>query len=367
MKIHQIIKIEKNKAYQDEEAKAKYIACGKIVEGLINYLKTGNINNLSGIKKQKENLVNIVTSCIESSAELKSKYGNNAQNFTKEVKKINNVTELVNMLMTVFNDIANNSQASSPNNELAKKLEETLRKNRINSNMDANEDESEDESEDGNPYDNETYAILKNLNLSVEDAERNSKALNYLLESYVYTLESYVYTLYKIKLLSEPNTTDNKVNRVRQAAEYGFIGYLNVQLFLGLLKNHKKYGFNSEKEILNECSKFKNNYCPENRIAYTPEKLLDFFDSKTKKVEFRNDESLEKKLSEAAKKLKLRRAESKNESGEPKKKENEDEIENKNKNETEGFIEALADIVRKREAEEDSDDEPEEDEGDWGE
>ena len=131
-------------------------------------------------------------------------------------------------------------------------------------------------------------------------------------------------------------------------------------MFLGLLKNHKKYGFNSEEEILAECSKFKNNYCPENRIAYTPEKLLDFFDSKTKKVEFRNDKSLEKKLSEAAKKMKSRRAESKNESGEPKKKENENEIE--------GFTKALADIVRKREEEAEEDSEEEDStEDDYGE
>ena len=115
MKIHQIIKIEKNKAYQDEEAKAKYIACGKIVEGLINYLKTGNINNLSEIKKQKESLVNIVTSCIESSAELKSKYGNKAS-LEKDFRNVNNVTELVEMFTTIFKGIADNQQASSPNN-----------------------------------------------------------------------------------------------------------------------------------------------------------------------------------------------------------------------------------------------------------
>lgn len=115
MKILQIIKIEKNKAYQDKNARPNYVACEKIIKNLINYLKTGNISSLNEIKKQKENLVNIVTSCIESSAELKSKYGNNAQNFTKKANKINNVTDLVNLLMAVFDDIANDKKASTTN------------------------------------------------------------------------------------------------------------------------------------------------------------------------------------------------------------------------------------------------------------
>ena len=289
MKIHQIIKIEKNKAYQDEEAKAKYIACGKIVEGLINYLKTGNINNLSGIKKQKESLVNIVTSCIESSAELKSKYGNNAQNFTKEVKKINNVTELVNMLMTVFNDIANNSQASSPNN-----VKESLK---------------------------EALLIRREIVRTTEDDESE-----------------------------DDESEDDGINLLKQAAEYGFKGYA-TQSFLDLFVDPSRYGFNSEEEILNECRKFKND-CKE----YSPEKLLNFFHRKIKKIGFDH-----KALLEAAEQSRLRRLDDKNESGEPKKKrkENEDEIENKNENEIDKITKALADIVKNREAdnsEEDSDD-----------
>ena len=124
MKIRRIIKVEENKA-KDEDAKAKCIACGKIVEGLINYLKTGNINNLSEIKKQKESLITIVTSFIDSSDELKHKYGSNAQKFTKEAKKINNVTDLVNLLMTVFNDIADDKKAFT-NSNTAEAVETTF-------------------------------------------------------------------------------------------------------------------------------------------------------------------------------------------------------------------------------------------------
>ena len=116
MKILQIIKIEKNKAYQDENARPNYVACEKIIKNLINYLKTGNISSLNEFKRQKETLINIVILCIESSDKLKGKYGAKAEKFTKEVDKINNVTNLVNLLMTVFSDIADDERAYTTSN-----------------------------------------------------------------------------------------------------------------------------------------------------------------------------------------------------------------------------------------------------------
>lgn len=116
MKILQIIKIEKNKAYQDKNARPNYVACEKIIKNLINYLKTGNISSLNEFKRQKETLINIVILCIESSDKLKGKYGAKAEKFTKEVDKINNVTNLVNLLMTVFSDIADDERAYTTSN-----------------------------------------------------------------------------------------------------------------------------------------------------------------------------------------------------------------------------------------------------------